>query len=48
MTLGGAVAQSLIKHNYKKLTNKNDFKKMQQENPYVLAMADEAQRKSVL
>lgn len=45
MTLGGAVAQSLIKYDYKKISSKNDFKKLQSTDPYILAMGDEAQRK---
>lgn len=48
MSLGGAVAQVLIKNNYKELNNKNDFKNLQQKTPYVLAMADPDQRKQVI
>lgn len=48
MTLGGAVAQSLIKNDYKGLKNKEDFKQIQIDNPYVLAMADPKQRQLVL
>ncbi len=48
MTLGGAVAQSLIMENYKNITNKESFKELQSDNPYILAMGDENQRKQVL
>ena len=43
MTLGGAVAQALIKNNYK-ITNKEEFKTLQSESPYMLAMGDAKQR----
>ena len=48
MTLGGAVAQSLIKFEYKDITNKEEFKKKQGLSPYVLAMGDDFQRSLVL
>ncbi|MBT4790924.1 MAG: ACP S-malonyltransferase [Halobacteriovoraceae bacterium] len=48
MTLGGAVAQSLIKYNYKGLKSKNDFKNLQSDTPYVLAMGEPKQRELVL
>jgi hypothetical protein len=48
MTLGGAVAQSLIEHDYRGLKNKDDFKRIQSDHPYVLAMADPKQRELVL
>ena len=47
MTLGGAVAQTLINKNLKKLKNKNDFKELQQTKPYIISMAEPSQRKIV-
>jgi len=42
--LGGAVAQILINRRLKPILNKEDFKKQQQENPYILAMGELGQR----
>jgi len=47
-TLGGAVAQSLIKQQWLDLTNKSDFIAMQKEEPFILAMGIEEQRRKVL
>jgi len=48
MTLGGAVAQSLInQHLHVKIRNKNDFKELQEQSPFVLSMADKKQRELV-
>ena len=47
-TLGGAVAQSLIKINWQGLSSKQDFMQRQAENPIVLAMGREDQRALVV
>ena len=47
-TLGGAVAQSLIKMGWQGLTSKDDFTKRQKENPLVLSMGMEDQRALVI
>lgn len=47
-TLGGAVAQSLIQHNWQGLENKRDFISLQKTNPFILAMGLEDQRKLVI
>jgi hypothetical protein len=47
-TLGGAVAQSLIKHQWLAMNNKSDFIARQKESPYILSMGLPAQRKMVL
>ena len=47
-TLGGAVAQSLISHNWLNLANKADFITRQKQAPYVLAMGLSEQRKCVV
>lgn len=46
-TLGGAIAQTLIAHNWYGLTSKQDFIARQKSDPVVLAMGMEAQRKLV-
>ena len=46
-TLGGAVAQSLIGIGAQGWQSKDDFAKRQKENPYILAMGIEEQRKLV-
>ena len=46
-TLGGAVAQTLIAHNWYDLTDKASFVERQKSNPVILAMGMEAQRKIV-
>lgn len=46
-TLGGAVAQILIKHQWRDLQSKTDFLSLQKENPYILSLGIEAQRKLV-
>jgi [acyl-carrier-protein] S-malonyltransferase len=48
MTLGGAVGQVLIQNNLKSFTNKESFKKLQSNEPYILAMGDESQRNYVV
>lgn len=48
MTLGGAVAQVLINRKLKPMKNKEDFKVLQKENPYLLSMGEDDQRKLVL
>ncbi|MDA8792411.1 hypothetical protein N9N67_04150 [Bacteriovoracaceae bacterium] len=46
MTMGGAIGQSLVKFNTNNISSKLDFKQAQEgDNPYLLAMGDEAQRK---
>lgn len=47
-TLGGAVAQSLIQHNWQGLQNKRDFISLQKTDPFILAMGLEDQRKLVI
>ncbi len=47
-TLGGAVAQSLIAHQWQDMANKEDFITLQKENPYILAMGLMEQRKQVI
>jgi len=47
-TLGGAVAQSLIQHNWLGLQNKKDFISLQKTDPFILAMGLEEQRKLVI
>lgn len=46
-TLGGAVAQSLIQHQWQGLRNKKDFIALQKTDPFILAMGLEDQRKLV-
>jgi acyl transferase domain-containing protein len=46
-TLGGAVAQSLIGINWQGWQSKEDFAARQKENPYILSMGMEDQRKLV-
>ncbi|MFT6085766.1 MAG: malonyl CoA-acyl carrier protein transacylase [Glaciecola sp.] len=47
-TLGGAVAQSLIQHNWLGLQNKKGFISLQKADPFILAMGLEDQRKMVI
>ncbi len=47
-TLGGAVAQSLIQHNWLGLQSKKDFITIQKTDPFILAMGLEDQRKLVI
>lgn len=47
-TLGGAVAQSLIQHKWQGLQNKKDFISLQKNDPFILAMGLEDQRKMVI
>lgn len=47
-TLGGAVAQSLIQHNWLDLQNKRDFISLQKADPFILAMGLKEQRKLVV
>lgn len=44
-TLGGAVAQSLIGINWQGWTSKEDFQARQKENPYIISMGMDDQRK---
>ena len=46
-TLGGAVAQSLIRANWRGLSNKADFQRMQAEDPFLISMALPDQRAHV-
>lgn len=48
MTLGGAVAQTIINKKLKNIFSKDDFKKMQVLDPYILSMSDSEQRQLVL
>jgi acyl transferase domain-containing protein len=47
-TLGGAVGQCLVEHEYFDLASKQDFIKVQKSEPKVLAMGMPAQRKEVV
>lgn len=47
-TLGGAVAQSLIAHQWLGLTKKSDFIHQQKMDPYILSMGLSEQRKQVV
>lgn len=47
MTMGGAVAQVLINKNLKSIKDKEEFKKLQIENPYILSMSENSQRELV-
>lgn len=47
-TLGGAVAQSLIKQQWLELTCKSDFISLQKSDPFILAMGLADQRKQVV
>jgi len=47
-TLGGAVAQCLVAHNWQNITDKASFIQLQKQDPYVLAMGLSDQRKLVL
>ncbi|WP_199610336.1 ACP S-malonyltransferase [Flocculibacter collagenilyticus] len=46
-TLGGAVAQTLIKHQWQNMTNKEDFIDRQTSDPFILAMGHPEQRQLV-
>ena len=43
-TLGGAVAQSLIRANWRGLASKADFQRLQAEDPFLISMALPDQR----
>lgn len=47
-TLGGAVAQCLVAHNWRGISNKADFISQQKQSPFVLAMGLNDQRKLVV
>ena len=47
-TLGGAVAQSLLEINWQDMRTKEDFLARQQEDPFVISMGIEEQRKLVV
>ncbi|GHE91987.1 ACP S-malonyltransferase [Thalassotalea profundi] len=47
-TLGGSVAQNLIKHHWLGMQNKSDFISQQKEDPFILSMGLEEQRKIVV
>ncbi len=46
-TMGGSIAQSLISIEWECLTNKDDFTKRQMDDPYLLSMGLDTQRKLV-
>lgn len=48
MTLGGAVAQVLINKKLRPMNNKDDFKILQKESPFIISMAEPDQRKLVV
>jgi len=48
MTLGGAVAQTLITKKLKPIKDKEDFKNLQAKSPYIISMADPQQRQFIL
>jgi hypothetical protein len=43
-TLGGAVAQSLIRANWRGMSNKAEFESLQDREPFLIAMARDDQR----
>ena len=47
-TLGGAVGQCLVKHQWLGLTNKSNFIAQQKSEPYILAMGIDEQRQKVI
>ena len=47
-TLGGAIGQTLVAHNWQGMGNKQQFIQRQKENPYLLAMGIEEQRELVV
>jgi len=47
-TLGGAVAQSLILADWRDMRSKTDFQKLQQADPFLIAMGMEEQRRIVV
>ncbi len=47
-TLGGATAQSLIKHQWQNITSKTDFISRQKQDPFILAMGLTEQRQQVV
>lgn len=47
MTLGGAVAQVLINKQLKSIKNKEDFKTLQAQSPFIVSMAEPQQREIV-
>lgn len=48
MTIGGAVAQTIIRQELKTFKNKQEFKVIQEQTPYILSMADLKQREFVI
>ena len=44
MTLGGAVAQSLVLAEWRGMTDKSAFQALQEANPFLIAMGREDQR----
>lgn len=48
MTLGGAVAQVLINQKLKPINNKEEFKQLQTNSPYIISMAEPQQRKLIV
>ena len=46
-SLGGAIAQILIKNNWLDINSKDDFKKNQNKNPFLLSMGLNDQRKKL-
>jgi hypothetical protein len=47
-SLGAPVAQVLINHNWNELKTKTDFLNSQENNPYIVSMGLEEQKKLVL
>jgi hypothetical protein len=45
--LGGAIAQIIIKNNWLDINSKDDFKKFQNKNPFLLSMGLNDQRKKL-
>ena len=47
-SLGGSIAQIMININWLSIKSKNDFLEMQSDNPYILSMSLDSQRKLVI
>ncbi|MGE3608333.1 MAG: ACP S-malonyltransferase [Bacteriovoracaceae bacterium] len=48
MTMGGAVAQTLINKKLKPIKDKEEFKRLQMDDPYLISMSENSQRELVL
>ena len=46
-TMGGAIAQILIQHNWHQLETKEDFIQLQQNDPYIYSLGLEQQRRII-